>query len=105
MADKPDIDMNWTFDAPRGEVWREWTAVMRGPKDQVIHWDGEYIEVSEPEKLSFSVSDQPGDDLYDLCTVELTGLAGTRTEMRFTQSGGHMPAWSNKHCETTRRKK
>src|SRR4029077_10364007 len=69
-----------------------WTAVMRGPKDHVIHWDGEYIEVSEPEKLSFTVSDQPGEDVYDLCTVELTDLAGTRTDMRFTQSGGHMPA-------------
>ena len=58
----------------------------------MIHWDGEYIEVSEPEKLSFTVSDQPDEDVYDLCTVELTDLAGTRTDMRFTQSGGHMPA-------------
>ena len=70
----------------------KWTAVMRGPENHVIHWDGEYIEVSEPEKLSFTVSDQPDEDVYDLCTVELTDLAGTRTEMRFTQSGGHMPA-------------
>ena len=37
-----------------------WTAVMRGPKDHVIHWDGEYIEVRAPERLSFTVSDQPG---------------------------------------------
>ena len=40
----------------------------------MIHWDGEYLEVSEPEKLSFTVSDQPGEDVYDLCTVELTDL-------------------------------
>jgi uncharacterized protein YndB with AHSA1/START domain len=123
-APEPDIDMIWTFEAPRDQVWREWTqperfadwyggpdypiaedeismdvrpggkwtAVMRGPRDHVIHWDGEYIEVNEPERLSFTVSDQPGEDLYDLCTVELTDLAGTRTEMRFTQSGGHQPA-------------
>jgi uncharacterized protein YndB with AHSA1/START domain len=121
---KPDIEMTWTFEAPREQVWREWTeperfadwyggpefpistdeismdvreggkwtAVMRGPNDIVIHWDGEYIEVREPEKLSFTVSDQPGADVYDLCTVELTDLGGTRTEMLFTQSGGHMPA-------------
>ena len=120
----PDIEVIWTFEAPRDEVWREWTeperfadwyggpdfpiapdeismdvreggtwtAVMRGPQDIEIHWDGEYIEVSEPEKLSFTVSDQPSEDVYDLCTVELTDLGGTRTEMRFTQSGGHMPA-------------
>jgi uncharacterized protein YndB with AHSA1/START domain len=48
--------------------------------------------VREPEKLAFTVSDQPDENVYDLCTVELTDLAGTRTEMRFTQSGGHMPA-------------
>ena len=121
---QPDIELIWTFEAPRDEVWREWTeperfadwyggpefpiatdeismdvrvggrwtAVMRGPDEVVIHWDGEYVEVREPERLAFTVSDQPGEDVYDLCTVELTDLAGTRTEMRFTQSGGHMPA-------------
>jgi uncharacterized protein YndB with AHSA1/START domain len=122
-APEPDIDMIWTFDAPREEVWREWTEPEAfadwygGPQSEVpldtvsmdvrpggkwslvmhaergeIHWDGEYIEVKEPEKLAFTVSDQPDEDVYDLCTVELTDLAGTRTEMRFTQSGGHMPA-------------
>ena len=122
-ATEPDIDMIWTFDAPREEVWREWTEPEAfadwygGPQSEVpldtvsmdvrpggkwslvmhaergkIHWDGEYIEVKEPERLAFTVSDQPDEDVYDLCTVELTDLAGTRTEMRFTQSGGHMPA-------------
>jgi uncharacterized protein YndB with AHSA1/START domain len=121
---KPDIEIIWTFESPREEVWREWTeperfadwygggdyaidlgeismdvreggrwtAVMRGPSDHVIHWDGEYVEVQEPEKLSFTVSDRPGEDVYDLCTVVLTDLGGKRTEMLFTQSGGHMPA-------------
>ena len=68
-----------------------WSLVMHAERG-TIYWDGEYIEVKEPERLSFTVSDQPGEDVYDLCTVELTDLAGTRTEMRFTQSGGHMPA-------------
>ena len=127
----PDIDLIWTFDAPRQEVWREWTeperfadwyggptypiatdeismdvreggkwsAVMRGPNDHVIHWDGEYLEVRAPERLSFTVSDQPDEDVYDICTVELTDLAGTRTEMRFTQSGGHMPAEAYRRAE------
>ena len=132
MADrKPDIEMIWTFEAPRDEVWREWTeperfadwyggegyaistdeiamdvreggrwtAVMRGPKDHVIHWDGEYIEVREPERLSFTVSDQPDADVYDLCTVDLSDLGGKRTEMLFTQSGGHMPAAAYRRAE------
>jgi uncharacterized protein YndB with AHSA1/START domain len=65
----------------------------------VIHWDGEYVEVKEPERLAFTVSDQPGEDLYDLCTVDLTDMGGERTEMRFTQSGGHMPAAAYRHAE------
>jgi uncharacterized protein YndB with AHSA1/START domain len=77
----------------------KWTAVMRGPNDHVIHWDGEYIEVREPERLAFTVSDKPDEDVYDLCTVDLADLAGTRTEMRFTQSGGHMPAEAYRQAE------
>ena len=123
MADKPDIEMNWSFDASREQVWREWTepeafadwyggleykialdeiamdvreggkwtAVMRGPKDHVIHWDGEYIVVVEPEKLSFTVSDQPGEDQWELVTVVLTDLGDGRTEMHFQQRG-QLPA-------------
>lgn len=123
MADNPDIEMSWTFEAPREEVWREWTeperfadwyggpdfpipldtvamdvreggkwnlVMIAGPRE--IHWDGEYIEVKEPERLVFTVSDQPEEDVYDLCTVVLTDLDGDRTEMLFQQSGGHMSA-------------
>jgi uncharacterized protein YndB with AHSA1/START domain len=69
----------------------KWNLVMiAGPRE--IHWDGEYIEVSEPERLVFTVSDQPDEDVYDLCTVELTEIGEDRTEMLFQQSGGHMPA-------------
>jgi uncharacterized protein YndB with AHSA1/START domain len=123
VADKPDVEISWTFEAPRENVWREWTEPQRfadwygGPEFEIpletvsmevreggrwnlvmivgpreIHWDGEYIEVDEPERLVFTVSDQPGEDLYDLCTVVLTDLDGDRTEMLFQQSGGHMPA-------------
>jgi uncharacterized protein YndB with AHSA1/START domain len=123
VADTPDIEISWTFEAPREEVWREWTeperfadwyggpdypipletvamdvreggkwnlVMIAGPRE--IHWDGEYIEVSEPERLVFTVSDQPDEDVYDLCTVVLTTVDGDRTEMLFQQSGGHMPA-------------
>ena len=39
----------------------------------------------EPERLVFTISDQP--DAYALITVELTDLGDGRTEMWFEQSG------------------
>ncbi len=55
-----------------------------------IHWNGEYLEVEEPERLVFTVSDQPDQDLFDTCTVVLTEIDSDQTEMLFQQSGGHM---------------
>jgi uncharacterized protein YndB with AHSA1/START domain len=52
-----------------------------------IHWHGEYIEVVEPERLVFSVSDQPSGERYEYVTVVLTDLGDGRTEMRFEQQG------------------
>jgi uncharacterized protein YndB with AHSA1/START domain len=118
----PGIDIAWTFDAPREEVWREWieperfadwyggpgyevpletvvmdvrvggrwSLVMRG-EGREIHWDGEYLEVRPPERLVFTVSDRPGEDLYELCTVDLREAGEGRTEMRFKQTGS-LPA-------------
>ena len=66
---------------------------MRGPEDHEIHWDGEYIEVERAREALFTVSDQPGEDVYDLCTVELTDLDGdAHRDAASAQSGGHMPA-------------
>jgi uncharacterized protein YndB with AHSA1/START domain len=118
VADETGFDLSWTFDAPREEVWREWTEPERfadwygGPQGEIpletvsmdvreggrwnlvmiygpseIHWDGEYLEVSEPERLVFTVRDQPEVDLFELCTVVLIDLGGGRTEMRFSQKG------------------
>jgi uncharacterized protein YndB with AHSA1/START domain len=111
------IEIWWIFDAPREEVWKEWTEPERFadwygadaevPLDTVemdvreggkwrlvmraqrgtIHWDGEYLEVEEPERLVFTVTDEPDSDLYGRCTVELTDLGEGRTEMRFEQTG------------------
>ena len=52
-----------------------------------IRWKGAYQEVVPPERLVFTVSDQPGDDAYELVTVELVDLGDGRTEMRFEQRG------------------
>jgi uncharacterized protein YndB with AHSA1/START domain len=66
-----------------------WKATMYAGGRE-IQWEGEYVEVEEPERLSFTVTDEPGNPERDLCTVVLTALDGDRTELLFTQSGGHM---------------
>ena len=120
MAESTGITITRLFDAPREEVWREWTEPERfadwfgGSESEVplasvsmdvrpggswrltmfaepgrreIKWKGEYREVVAPERLVFTVSDQPGEDAYELVTVVLTDLGGGRTEMRFEQRG------------------
>jgi uncharacterized protein YndB with AHSA1/START domain len=111
------------FDAPRQEVWREWTEPERfadwyggrasevplasvamdvrpggawratmfaGPERREIRWAGEYREVVEPERLVFTVTDQPDGNEYELVTVVLTDLGQNRTQMDLTQTGGHL---------------
>jgi uncharacterized protein YndB with AHSA1/START domain len=116
------ITITRIFDAPREQVWREWTepecfadwyggaqaevpiatvsmdvreggawraTMLVGGRE--IHWDGEYREVVEPERLVFTVTDEPDRDEYEVVTVVLTDLGDGRTEMLFTQRGGHLP--------------
>jgi uncharacterized protein YndB with AHSA1/START domain len=116
------IEIRWIFEARREEVWKEWTEperfadwygadaevpvetvemdvrpggkwrlVMHTPRGK-IHWDGEYLEVEKPERLVFTLTDEPDADVYARCTVELTDLGDGRTEMRFEQTGGLPPA-------------
>jgi uncharacterized protein YndB with AHSA1/START domain len=66
-----------------------WNATMYAAGRE-IQWAGEYVEVDEPERLAFTVTDEPDNPERDLCTVVLTALDGDRTELHFTQSGGHM---------------
>jgi uncharacterized protein YndB with AHSA1/START domain len=77
-----------------------WHLTMYAPHgNREIHWKGEYREVVEPERLVFTVSDQPGDDLYELVIVVLTDLGDGRTEMNFEQRG-HLAA---RQYEATRK--
>jgi uncharacterized protein YndB with AHSA1/START domain len=69
-----------------------WRLTMFAPPDRRrIDWKGEYLEVIAPERLVFTVSDQPGDDAFELVTVVLTDLGDERTEMRFEQRGSMSP--------------
>jgi uncharacterized protein YndB with AHSA1/START domain len=69
-----------------------WRLTMFAPPDHPrIDWKGEYLEVNPPERLVFTVSDQAGDDAFELVTVVLTDLGDGRTEMLFEQRGSMSP--------------
>lgn len=66
-------------------AWR--LTMFAGPERREIRWRGEYREVVPPERLVFTVTDQPESDAYELVTVVLADLGDGRTEMRFEQRG------------------
>jgi uncharacterized protein YndB with AHSA1/START domain len=61
------------------------------PGRREIQWKGEYREVSEPERLVFTLSDEPGEESYELVTVILSDLGDGRTEMQLEQRGRMRP--------------
>ena len=77
-----------TMDVREGGAWR--ATMFAGPDRLEIHWAGEYREVDEPRRLSFTITDEPDDERMDLVTVTLSDLGDGRTEMIMEQSGGHM---------------
>jgi uncharacterized protein YndB with AHSA1/START domain len=78
------------MDVRPGGTWRLTMFAEPGPRE--IHWHGEYREVVEPERLVFTISDQPNDERDEIVTVVLTDLGDGRTEMHFEQRGGGLSA-------------
>jgi uncharacterized protein YndB with AHSA1/START domain len=78
-----------SMDVRPGGSWRATMFCDDGRRE--IHWKGEYREVLAPERLVFTLSDQPAENAYELVTVILTDLGDGRTEMLFQQRGG-LPA-------------
>lgn len=74
-----------SMDVSPGGVWR--LTMFAGPDRHEIRWKGEYREVARPERLVFTISDQPGEERYEVVTVVLTDLGESRTEMLFQQRG------------------
>jgi uncharacterized protein YndB with AHSA1/START domain len=74
-----------SMDVRPGGSWR--AMMYAGPERREIYWKGEYRGVVEPERLVFTLSDQPGEEAYELITVVLTDLGDDRTEMLFEQRG------------------
>ena len=78
-----------SMEVREGGRWR--LTMFFGSERREIQWKGEYREVVEPERLVFTVTDQPDDDAYELVIVVLTDLGDGRTEM-LLQQRGHMSA-------------
>jgi uncharacterized protein YndB with AHSA1/START domain len=77
------------MDVRDGGSWR--LTMLVGPERREIRWVGEYREVVEPERLVFTVSDQPEREARELVRVVLIDLGDGRTEMRFEQRGAMPP--------------
>ena len=58
-----------SMDVRKGGTWR--LTMFAGPERRELHWKGEYLEVLEPGRLVFTISDQPGDAAAELVTVVL----------------------------------
>jgi uncharacterized protein YndB with AHSA1/START domain len=78
-----------SMDVRPGGSWR--ATMFAGPERREIHWTGEFREVVEPERLIFTISDQPDSEAYELIKVVLSDLGDGRTEMLFEQHGRMTP--------------
>jgi uncharacterized protein YndB with AHSA1/START domain len=86
-GEQADIPLSTvTMDVRPGGGWR--ATMYFGDERREINWKGEYVEVVEPERLVFTITDQPAEDSSELVTVVLTDLGGGKTEMAFEQRGG-----------------
>jgi uncharacterized protein YndB with AHSA1/START domain len=74
-----------SMDVRPGGAWK--LTMFAPPNRRRIDWWGEYLEVEEPERLVFTISDQPADEEGELVIVVLTDLGDGRTEMLFQQHG------------------
>ncbi|WP_299168226.1 SRPBCC domain-containing protein [uncultured Arthrobacter sp.] len=61
-----------------------WSAVMELPDGGTINWEGRYTEVTPPERLALTITDQPGTDPGAPITVTFTELEGS-TQMTLVQ--------------------
>jgi uncharacterized protein YndB with AHSA1/START domain len=84
----------------QGGAWTA-TTLAFGPEREDICWQGEYVEIVEPERLAFTISGFPDTPSPDLVTVSFADLGGGNTEMSLQQQGWRMPqryARSSRAC-------
>lgn len=66
------------------EPGRTWQAQMVLPDGNTINWTGRFVEVEEPSRFTFTITDVPEDPTQALVTVDLTEL-DSGTAMHMTQ--------------------
>ena len=71
-----------------------WLAVMLVGEDGELTFSGTFREVDPPRHLVMTLTDRVPADAgpVDILTVDLDDLGDGRTQMVFSQQGGHMPA-------------
>jgi uncharacterized protein YndB with AHSA1/START domain len=75
-----------SIDLRPGGVWRAKT-LSYGPDRRDVCWEGEYLEIIEPERLAFTIRGLQPEQVREVVTVILTDLGDGRTEMLFRQQG------------------
>jgi uncharacterized protein YndB with AHSA1/START domain len=71
------------MDVREGGSWK--ATMFGGPDREEIHWAGEFVELSEPERLVMTMTDSPDEPERAVITVELADLGDGRTEMTMEQ--------------------
>ena len=74
-----------TMDVRPGGVWK---AKMEAGEAR-MDWLGEYVEVQEPERLVYTITDEPDNPARDTITITLAESGGS-TEMVYHQGGGNL---------------
>jgi uncharacterized protein YndB with AHSA1/START domain len=64
----------------------EWSAVMHLPGDLAMTWSGRYLVIDRPNRLVFTMTDDPGEAAGDPITVDFAEVDGA-TEMTLRQTG------------------
>lgn len=77
-----------SMDLRPGGAWSA-TTLGYGPDRRDVVWRGEYLEIIEPERLTFTICGVISEP--DVVTVVLTDLGDGHTEMLFRQRGGRTP--------------
>jgi uncharacterized protein YndB with AHSA1/START domain len=74
-----------------------WSAVMELPDGNTINWEGRYTEVTPPERLGLTITDQPGTAPGAPISVTFADVDG-RTQMTLVQDA---PDFSEEQREQT----
>lgn len=86
----PDVEVPVStveIDLVPGGAWTA-TTLAGGPQRCDTRWEGEYVEIVEPERLVFTIRRLPGAPTPELVTVVLADLGGGQTKMLLRQQGG-----------------